>query len=99
MANSKESLCPLRKRQIAREILAYLTEHPEAQDTLGGIVQWWLLERQIKYRIAEIRECLIDLRDKGLIYEIKSGDCQIHYRVNRKMLGEIQRMIKSDLFF
>jgi len=32
-----------------REILAYLADHPDAQDTLAGIFEWWLLERKITY--------------------------------------------------
>jgi hypothetical protein len=30
------------KTEIAREILAYLLDHPDAQDTLDGISQWWV---------------------------------------------------------
>ncbi len=28
--------------QISHEILAYLTDHPEAQDTIEGIMKWTL---------------------------------------------------------
>jgi hypothetical protein len=31
----------MNKAQISNEILAYLVEYPQAQDTLEGIVEWW----------------------------------------------------------
>ena len=71
------------KSQIGNEILAYLVDHPKAQDTLEGIVEWWLLERQIKFQIAMIKEALLDLAARGLILETKGSNSQIHYRVNQ----------------
>ena len=36
--------------KIGNEILACLIDHPNARDTLDGIVEWWLLEQQIKFQ-------------------------------------------------
>ena len=33
-----------RRSHVAKAILAYLLEHPDAQDTLAGIAEWWLPE-------------------------------------------------------
>jgi len=92
----KEDLCFIDKTQIARELLAYLTDHPDAQDTLEGILQWWLLERKIKYEIEIVKETLTELRDKGLLLEHESKDSQIHYRLNRDKLSEIQSLLKQE---
>ena len=59
------------KSQIGNKILAYLVENPKAQDTLEGIVEWWLLEREIKFETARVREALADLVARGLILETK----------------------------
>ena len=63
------------KKQIAREILAYLAEHPDAQDTLEGIVQWWLLERKIRYQTNIVKEILDDLVLQGLVrkHEVRNS--------------------------
>ena len=68
----KANLCFPGKPQIAHEILAYLAEHPEAEDTLDGIVRWWLLEQKIKYQTNMVREAIAELVGEGLLLEYKS---------------------------
>lgn len=53
--------CSCKRKQrtdvaIENEILAYLAENPDAQDTLDGIVQSWLWDRHTK---AEVQTALI----------------------------------------
>jgi len=83
------------KSQIGYEVLAYLVEHPEAQDTLEGIVEWWLLERKIKFQTARVKEALSELVSKGLILEKKGSDSQTHYRINQTRHKEIQEFFKQ----
>lgn len=78
----KGTLCLPDKSQIALDIMAYLGEHPDAQDTLEGIVEWWLLERKIIYQIEIVQEVLADLVKKQLILETKSGMSGVLYRLN-----------------
>ena len=82
------------KAQISNEILAYLVGHPGAQDTLEGIVEWWLLERAIKFQTARVKEALSELVDKGLIIEKKGSNSHIHYRLNQSKYEEIQELFK-----
>jgi hypothetical protein len=72
--------------EIARAILDYLKRNPEAQDTLEGIVQWWLPEQQNKPRTAIIKEALDKLVVAGLIAEHRGKDAQISYRVTPQRL-------------
>jgi len=55
------------KPQVVYKILAYLSEHPQAQDTLEGIVEWWLLEQQIKCRTVQVKEALAELVARGFV--------------------------------
>jgi hypothetical protein len=84
----------MNKSEISHEILAYLVEHPEAQDTVEGIVEWWLLERQIKFQTAKVKEVLSELVAKGLIIEHKGLNSRTRYRVNRSKHGEIKKLFR-----
>lgn len=83
------------KSQIAYKILAYLAEHPEAQDTLEGIVEWWLLEQQIKHQTAKVKKVLTELVAEGLILERK-GDLRTYYRINRRKYKKIRALLKQN---
>ncbi len=93
----KEDLLINDESKIGNEILAYLVDHPNARDTLEGIVEWWLLERQIKFQTARVKEALSDLVDRGLILEHKGLDSQIHYRINLSRYEEIQELFKRKV--
>jgi hypothetical protein len=80
----KGNLCLPTKSQIAQEILAYLAEHPDAQDTLDGIAQWWLLERKIDKQLKIIKQALTSLKKQGRIEEYTSSDLRTVYRLIRK---------------
>ena len=80
---------------IADEILAYLAEHPRAQDTLEGIAEWWLLEQEIKRWTAQVRAALAELVAQGLVLERKGKDGQIHYHLNRRQLGVIRARLSE----
>jgi hypothetical protein len=84
----------MNKSQIGYQILSYLAEHPKAQDTLEGIVDWWLLDRQIKFHIARVEEALSELVDRGLILEKKGVDSKTHYRINKFKYEKIQEFLK-----
>jgi len=90
----KQGLLITDKSQIGNEILAYLGDHPKAQDTLEGIVEWWLLEREIRFETTRVKEALSDLVARGLIFEKKGSNSQIHYRVNQNRFEEIRKLVE-----
>ena len=83
------------KSQIGYEILAYLVEHPEARDTLEGIVEWWLLERNIKFQTSQVKEALAELVAKELVLEQNGMDSQTHYRINQTKYEEFQKLFRQ----
>jgi hypothetical protein len=89
-------MCERGKAQTSKEILAYLAEHPNSQDTLEGIAEWWLLERQVVQRVGEVKEALDELVAGGLLIERAGADARSRYRVNSAKLGEIASIIKRD---
>jgi hypothetical protein len=80
------------KSNIGNEILAYLVDYPKAQDTLEGIVEWWLLERKINYESSRVKDALSELIANGMLLERKGPDSQIHYRINQSRYDEIRKL-------
>jgi len=72
------------KSRIAREILSYLSAHHDAQDTLDGIVQWWLRERKSDQHTTLVKEVLGDLVTQGLIEKIRIEGQTPYYRIHPK---------------
>jgi len=75
-----------RQSRVAQAILDYLRKHPEAQDTLAGIAEWWLPEEGIKNRKPSVKEALDELVAAGLISEHEGKDAQISYRITQRGL-------------
>ncbi len=84
------------KDEIAREILAYLRDHPDAEDTLEGIVQWWILERKIKYQKVLVQKAIDNLTKSNLVIEQKKKNIGCCYRINRSKNNEITTFLKKQ---
>ena len=93
--NLKQGLLINDASKIGNEILVYLIDHPNARDTLDGIVEWWLLEQQIKFQTTRVKQALSELVAEGLLIETKGSDSQIHYRINSSRLEEIKKLVKE----
>jgi hypothetical protein len=90
-------MCLLEKEEIARAILGYLARNPEAQDTLPGIVEWWLLDHQIRTRTVEVKEAIDQLVADRLILKHKGIDAETHYRINPRQYGRVEELIKKSI--
>ncbi|HUI45957.1 MAG TPA: hypothetical protein VL122_08270 [Nitrospirota bacterium] len=88
-------VCLPDKSQIAREILAYLTKHPDAQETLDGIVQGWLLDRGNKYKQTMVHEVVKDLVLEGTILENKIPGSHAVYRLNLAKRDRMRELMKK----
>ena len=82
-------------RRVSDEILAYLIEHPEAQDTLEGITEWWLLEQRIRGAVAEVDEAIHELVANELVVSRQCADRRIYYGLNRAKEREIRRHLRE----
>lgn len=72
--------------RIARETLRYLREHPEAQDTLEGIMVWWVSERAIKQWLPEVRKSLMALVASRCVEKHTAADGRVFYRLRQSRL-------------
>jgi hypothetical protein len=82
------------RSRIAYEILAYLARNPDAQDTVEGIAEWWLLAQRIEREIGKVEEALTELVTKDLIVERKGKDSRVYYRLNKRRAEEISRLLE-----
>ncbi len=78
---------------IEYEILSYMAENPDAQDTLEGIVEWWLLERRLRSEAPRVKEVIAELVSKGLIIERRNASSRTHYKINRSRMDEIHAVL------
>lgn len=82
------------KREIADDILAYLAHNPDADDTAAGIMEWWLLEQELRRQTSEVQEALAQLVREGWLIQRKARDSQVHYRVNPRKKPGLAKMLK-----
>ena len=82
-------MCKTEKSHISHDILAYLAKHQDAQDTLEGIVDWWLMEQRVIQQAATIQEVLDELVAQKLVLEFNGQDSRKRYRMNHRKTKEI----------
>jgi len=79
--------------QAIRTILRHLVEHPDAKDTLEGIVRWWG-EPLIRTAHAEVvRRSLDELTERGWV-SVRTGGIGIRlYGLNKDRLDDVKRYL------
>lgn len=81
---------------MARAILRYLQDHPDAKDTLEGIGQWWLLKEWTERKYQQIEASLSYLVSRGLVVERKREGVPPYYWLNRAKQDEITQILTSS---
>ena len=82
--------------QTSFEILTYLKNNPDAQDTLEGVVEWWVFQQKIQSHAGRVERALGDLVNRGYVMMRKGTDSRAHYRINRRRLGEIESLLQQE---
>jgi hypothetical protein len=91
--SSGERGCDLGR--LAHEILVYVAKHPHAQDTVEGIVHWWLQSCGIECDMSAVGDALATLVGRDLIVEIHGSDARVHYRMRPDQHEEIRAHIRQ----
>lgn len=60
--------------ETKKQILAYLRRHPEAGDTIDGILEWWLLEERIIERRDQVERAVSQLIAEGQLIRDATTD-------------------------
>jgi hypothetical protein len=73
----------------APEILEYLARHPNAQDTIEGILHWWVLDSCIRNWAPKIAETIAQLVERGYLEKKPSSDGHVFYRLAPQHLARL----------
>jgi hypothetical protein len=66
--------------RISEEIRMYLRRHPNAADTLEGIVKWWLAQMRFEEAATIVEKALERLIASGEVVQSTNADNQRIYR-------------------
>ncbi len=75
----------------APEILDYLARQPGAQDTIDGILHWWVLDSCIRNWAPKIAQIIVQLVERGFLEEKPSSDGKIFYHISPFYLSTFQQ--------
>ncbi len=59
---------------MAEDILKYLRDHPQARDTLDGILDWWLLRERYRQKRTLVQQALEHMVEQNLVARTTNPD-------------------------
>ena len=80
---------------VLRHILHYLIEHPDAKDTVQGIVRWWLPGGIVKWEEAAVQDALDVLVARAWLTQRRMATSQTLYGLNQEKIGEIEAFLRE----
>jgi hypothetical protein len=83
------------ERNTVHRILRYLVRNPKAQDTLEGVVEWWLMDKYTEENVLRAEAALEKLVSADLILQRRGKESRIYYKINPQKLKEIQVLLAS----
>ncbi len=94
--SSKCVLADPRLPSPAPEILDYLARCPDAQDTIDGILHWWVLDAHIRKWAPKIAKTVAQLVEQGFLENKPSPDGKTFYHVSPRYLSTLQQQPQSN---
>jgi hypothetical protein len=71
-----------------------MVENSHAEDTLEGIVEWWLLEHRIRRQTARVQDAINELVTLGYV-SVSGPPERPRYQLNRDHWDEIVELCKA----
>lgn len=89
-------VCNETRDEIEVAILSYLIENPDAEDTVQGIANWWLLRQTIRHQTQAVKDALARLATRGFLLKRSSSGSRAHYRINKNREADIARFLRKE---
>jgi hypothetical protein len=80
---------------VIRHILHYLTKHPDAKDTIQGILRWWLPGGIVKWEEEAVQNALDALVARGWLTKRQTTSSQQLFGMNKEKLEEIELFLRE----
>jgi len=85
-----------RHLRLKRELLTYCIEHPDAKDTVEGILRWWFSAGEVSRRADDVKAALDELTAKGWLTSRKIRQSEVIYGLNKDKAAEIRRFLRHS---
>ncbi|MBI1807049.1 MAG: hypothetical protein HYR76_08385 [Ignavibacteria bacterium] len=83
------------KEEIAQVILRHLSKHPDAGDTVEGIVNWWVRKEMFEMKSEGIVEVIDKLTMQGFLIAKVYGSAHKVYFLNKEKMRDISQMLEG----
>ena len=80
---------------VIQHVLQYLIDHPDAKDTMQGIVRWWLPGGIAAWEEEAVRDALDELVARGWLTQRQTTPSQQLYGLNKAKLKEIRVLLQE----
>jgi hypothetical protein len=80
-------------QEIELAILRYLSAKPEAEDTLQGITEWWLLKQQVPSKAPAVECALAVLVSRGMLSQRAGPHGSVLYRLNARCRAGLEHLL------
>jgi len=80
---------------LQREILSYLAQHPDAKDTVEGIMHWWLPGGETGVKASDVDGALEGLLARGWVTASSVGQGTRVYGLDRARRDEIMSWLEN----
>ena len=82
---------------VMQEILRYLIRHPDAKDTIEGILRWWFPnKRGAEPEKKDVQRAIDELVSRGWVLKRKTTHSQTIYGMNKDHLEAIKGFTKKS---
>ena len=83
---------PYSRSMVIGEILRYLVEHPDAKDTIEGILRWWFPKGGLE-REQDVQHAIDELVSKGWVVKRGTTPSQAVYGMDKNHLEDIKNFL------